>query len=183
MPKGPLWGKIWNLRVWPKVALFLWLLCHQSILTWDNLRKRHFHCPSICPNCGENEETQQHLLYACPLASLLWEKVSFRCQRNCKPDTDIRGAIRDWHQHPFKSGILNHLWRIIPGLLLWTIWKERNKRIFKDQRTSIDIIWSNFCLNLTETLALQSWSIEDYPTLAKEKAIWENWGLQTQPNI
>ena len=41
----------------------------------------------------------------------------------------------------------------------------------------MDIIWHNFCLNLKETLDLHTWTQEDYPTLAKEKSIWENWNL------
>jgi len=63
---------------------------------------------------------------------------------------------------------------MIPGLLLWSIWKERNKHIFKDQRTLLEIIWGNFYLNLKETLALRTWYSDDFPTLANEKSIWAN---------
>jgi hypothetical protein len=41
------WGKIWNLKHWPKIMLFLWLVSHSSILTWDNLLKRGFVGPSL----------------------------------------------------------------------------------------------------------------------------------------
>jgi len=49
--KDPLWNKVWAPNIWPKVSTFLWLLCQNKILTWDNLRKRSFHVLSMCPNC------------------------------------------------------------------------------------------------------------------------------------
>ena len=94
-PKNPLWEKIWRPGIWPKVSIFLWLFGHQKILTWDNLIKRSFHGPSICPNCCAHEETQKHLLNDYSLANQLWEKVSFRCQRKFRPSEDIVNTIRE----------------------------------------------------------------------------------------
>jgi hypothetical protein len=67
IPNTTAWQKLWNLKHWPKVTLFLWLVLHSSILTWDNLTKRGFVGPSICILCGEAEETLNHLLNTCPL--------------------------------------------------------------------------------------------------------------------
>jgi hypothetical protein len=39
LPHEEIWGKIWDMKSWPKVITFLWLVEHNSILTWDNLRK------------------------------------------------------------------------------------------------------------------------------------------------
>eukprot|EP00253_Pinus_taeda_P028396 PITA_28396 len=178
VPQDPIWGRIWTPGIWPKVSSFLWLFGHHKILTWDNLRKRNIHGPSICPNCQSQEEMLQHLLDSCPLANHLWEKTGFRCQRKCRTSKDIINSMRLWHLSPYKSTLLNHLWRIIPGLLLWTIWKERNKRIFKDQSTPLEIIWGNFCHNLQETLSLKTWVADDFPMQANEIAIWENWNIQ-----
>jgi hypothetical protein len=36
---------IWNIRVPPKVQLFLWLLAHNKLATIDNLNKRGMHKP------------------------------------------------------------------------------------------------------------------------------------------
>jgi len=76
--KDSLWHKVWDPPIWPKISTFLWLLCQNIILTWDNLRKWSFHGHSICPNCKQGEETKEHLLNSCLLATRLWEKVSFR---------------------------------------------------------------------------------------------------------
>lgn len=150
-----MWTTIWAPNLWPKVSTFLWLLCQNKILTWDNLQKRNFHGPSICPNCNQEEETTLQLMNTCPLAHKLWEKVSFRCQGDSRIKEDIPTIVRNWVRNPYKSKILNSLWNLIPGLLMCTIWKERNKRIFKNQSTPMDIIWNTVCQNLTETLLLQ----------------------------
>jgi len=77
--KDPLWNKVWAPTIWPKVYTFFWLLCQKKILTWDSLRKRSFHGPSMCPNYKNTEETIEHLINSYPLANGLWEKVSCRC--------------------------------------------------------------------------------------------------------
>jgi len=151
---------------------------HQKILTWDNLRKRNFQGPSICHNCSLHEETQQHLLNSCPLATQIWDKISFRCQRRCTVNNDIIDTIRQWPKNPYKCMILNRLWNIIPGITLWNIWKERNRRIFKNQNSTTEAIWNRIKSNLRETMLLQHWAKEDYPSADNEKNILDNWELQ-----
>eukprot|EP00253_Pinus_taeda_P015540 PITA_15540 len=65
MIKDKLWNNIWNSSIWPKISTSLWLLSHNRILTWDNLRKRKFEGPSRCPNCKQDEETSLHLMQTC----------------------------------------------------------------------------------------------------------------------
>jgi len=40
------------------------------------------------------------------------------------------------------------------------------------------MIWTNLCQNIQETLALQQWSVEVFPTQAQEQSIWDNWQLK-----
>lgn len=147
-PIDPIWDNLWSSSLWPKVSTFMWLLCHKRILTWDNLIKRGFTGPSRCPNCTDRDETIQHLMVTCPLAAFLWEKIIFRCRREGRTPGDLNSTIRNWPSAPYSSNLLNSLWRLIPGLTLWTIWKERNKRIFKNQRTPQEVLWNNLRGNI-----------------------------------
>jgi len=79
--KDTLWDKLWNSSNWLKVSTFLWLLYHNKILTWDNLRKIIFSGPSISLNSKQEEESTIHLMQTCQIGWKLWEKVSFRCQK------------------------------------------------------------------------------------------------------
>jgi len=63
---------------------------------------------------------------SCPLANRLWEKASFRCQKEVRIKEDITNTIRNWAINPYKRKLLNSLWKLIPGLLMWTIWKKRS---------------------------------------------------------
>jgi len=174
----PLWNKIWDPSIWPKVSTFLWLLCHNKILTWDNLRKRNFHGPSICPNCKQNEESIIHLMHHYPLAQKIWKKISFRCQRNGGSNEVIRDTVRKWAHNPYQSKILNFLWKLIRGFVLWAIWKERNGRIFKDHTRSLEEIWKLLHQNIEETIFLKTWYQEEFLTIPQEQSIWNNWNFQ-----
>lgn len=119
-----------------------------------------------------------HLMDSCYLANKLWEKTSFRCQKYGRVKEDITKTIRNWAKNPYKSHMLNSLRRIILGLLIYTIWKERNWHIIKNRATAIEIIWGNLCNNLQETLALQTWHGDDFPSPPQEWMIWQNWNLR-----
>eukprot|EP00253_Pinus_taeda_P012157 PITA_12157 len=96
LTKDKLWEKIWSPPIWPKISTFLWLLSHNKILTWDNLRKRKFEGPSICPNCKMEEETAVHLMQLCPFSRKMWEKVTFRCQKEGREVGNVNNTLRNW---------------------------------------------------------------------------------------
>eukprot|EP00253_Pinus_taeda_P015442 PITA_15442 len=162
--KDKLWEKIWKPPIWPKISTFLWLLAHNRILTWDNLGKRKFAGPSMCFNCKMDEESAAHLMLICPLSRQIWEKVSFRSRREGRVQGDILNMLRTWPQTPYQSKILNTLWQIAPGIVMWNIWKERNRRIFRDQTLLMEEVWKIIHNNIQETLSTKHWASKDFPT-------------------
>ena len=42
----------------------------------------------------------------------------------------------------------------------------------------LESLWNTVCQNIRETLLLQTWSEEDFPSLPLERTIWTNWNLQ-----
>eukprot|EP00253_Pinus_taeda_P006105 PITA_06105 len=176
--KDQLWEKVWQAELWPKISTFLWLLSKKRILTWDNLIKRGFIGPSRCPNCNTNCETIYHLLEECTLAKQIWEKVE-HCNMKAHPRMeDITANIRTWAKNPFKSRVLNSLWNILPGFIYWTLWKERNHRIFNSTARSLDDLWINLKKNIQETLAIRAWNDADWPESHQEQIILKNWNLE-----
>jgi hypothetical protein len=71
--KEPIWNKVWNSALWPKVSTFLWLVVHNKSLTWDNLRKRGFIGPSIYVLCSLQEESKEHLFNECHYSQQIWD--------------------------------------------------------------------------------------------------------------
>eukprot|EP00253_Pinus_taeda_P007163 PITA_07163 len=180
LTKDKLWEKIWNPLIWPKISTFLWLLSHNRVLTWDNLRKRKFEGPSICLNCKKEEETVVHLMQLCPFSRKIWEKVTFRCQKEGHELGDLNNTLRNWPQQPYQSNILNSLWQILPGIVMWNLWKEHNRRIFKNQSMDEQQVWKIINQNVQETLSIKCWTQEDFPSNDKEQAIWHNWQINLQ---
>ena len=48
------------------------------------------------------------------------------------------------------------------------------KELLNLQRSTLEVIWNNFCKNLQEKLMLQTWTEEDLPSLPQEQNIWKN---------
>jgi hypothetical protein len=104
-----LWRKIWNLQHWPKITLFLWLVSHSSILTWDTLSKRGFIGPSICLLCERAAETLNHLLNSCSYTAQLWDQVAIIMRTTDRQRESIIDTIAEWRDHAFQFPLLNRI--------------------------------------------------------------------------
>eukprot|EP00253_Pinus_taeda_P017321 PITA_17321 len=67
-----IWKDLWKNPHWMKIKLFVWMVQHKNILTWENLRKKGFAKPSRCQLCGLQEESMDHILNLCTFTSTLW---------------------------------------------------------------------------------------------------------------
>lgn len=53
--------------------VFLWLVQHNAIFTWDNLQRREWKGPNICPMCEQGEETTKYIFVMCTYSMQIWE--------------------------------------------------------------------------------------------------------------
>jgi hypothetical protein len=183
LPKEEVWGKIWGAKLWPKISTFLWLTTHNNILTWDNLRKRGFIGPSWCHLCGIEEETQNHLLNLCSYSSCIWDHSASIMRTSDRNRTGIRETIEGWRESTFQSPILNRIWQLLPGFILWKIWKERNRRIFKSASRNWQEVWSKIHSNIKETIYLHHWMDQDLNCPMNEHLILNSWQLNFPPSL
>jgi hypothetical protein len=116
---GRVWSKIWALKHWPKITLFLWLVTHSSILTWDNLSKWGFVGPSICMLCGKEAETMNHLLNTCSYTAQVWDQSAQIMRTSDRKRDNVIDTIADWRDQAFQSPLLNRIWQLLPGFILW----------------------------------------------------------------
>jgi len=108
-----------------KNKLFLWLVYHKKILTWNNIRKMGVLGPSRCQLCEAQEETMEHLLNNCIFTSYLWDIFATIFQQS---DRD-RGRKKKSDYE-----MLSSAWALTPRFIIWNICKERNKRILRDEK-------------------------------------------------
>lgn len=125
---------IWFLSVPEKIKLFIWLAYHNRLLTADNLRKRNFPTPQSCPLCGSDEETTEHLLLACHFSSQIWGVITQRLSLPSPPH-NFRHLLEAW-QHNNDKNIPKKMIRLVILAVSWSLWKERNKRIFHFEANS-----------------------------------------------
>jgi ribonuclease HI len=173
--KEPIWSKVWNKELWPKVSTFLWLVVHNRALTWDNLRKRGFIGPSICALCCQQEESKEHLFNGCHYSQQIWDQGAQAMRKSNQDRSSINNTIENWDHSNYNNPILNLIWQLLPGFILWQIWKERNKRIFRSQSSQPTVTWETIRSLIKETIRSKSWTAEDLQCSPEEQGILQNW--------
>jgi len=59
------------------------------------------------------------------------------------------------HEHPGEA-----IWKVIPAFLMWSIWRERNRRIFEDNEYDVLLLKSSFLRSLP------NWALVHVPTFS-----------------
>ncbi|GAU46085.1 hypothetical protein TSUD_239720 [Trifolium subterraneum] len=133
------------LRVKPiplKVNLFMWRLFLNRLPTKDNLHRRGVLDASglLCAtSCGQ-EETLDHLFFQCNMYGRIWPLISGWLGF----EAVFPGSV-DLHSTHFSglggaSKSCNVLLISIWAAVLFTIWKDRNNRIFKNSHATIEAL-------------------------------------------
>jgi hypothetical protein len=63
----------------------------------------------------------------------------------------LKELISGWPTNQY-YGIYSKLWNISPSILIWEIWKERNRRIFKNQELQVVELQRKIEASIMETL-------------------------------
>ena len=77
-----------------------------------------------------------HLLDECIYTTKILDRVEGIFRQSDRTRGNICTTINNWHENYNKNEEVNLCWTLILGMIIWTIWKERNRCIFKNE-----IIW------------------------------------------
>ena len=129
MDAFPPWKALWKAKSPSRIAVFAWLAVLGRILTTDNLRRRGVPVVSRCFLCLAAEETVDHLLLHCEWAWRLWSDM-FRLfgVQWVMPQT-VFDLFSCWLGG---EGRHSAVWRLVPHAIIWTLWRERNSRVFEN---------------------------------------------------
>lgn len=145
-------SKVWDNLLWPKIRTFLWLLMRNKTLTWDNLLNKGFVGPSRCPMCLQQPESLNHLFNSCDWADQLWRWLEDLLSNSDQQLDSIHDTILNWRTNFSGTQRVNSIWKSAPGFLLWSIWKERNRRIFQDEVRNINFSKDNILSNIRQLI-------------------------------
>jgi hypothetical protein len=123
---------IWNSWAPPRCKFFMWLLLQNRLWTSARLQLRGWENNYFCALCERNLETVHHLFIECPYSCWVWALVSsWSGCLNINPAQwlDVQD-IETWLDHVVTTG--SKVGHSLTILTLWTICKQRNARIFRD---------------------------------------------------
>ena len=123
---------IWSPALSPSMSIFIWRLLANRVPMDAKLQWRSIHLASKCKCCkNSSEETREHLFIQGATMAKIWRYFA-----NWFPDapefprdmTNIELRIRWWKSNAMQT-TKEHVNILIPCLILWFIWTERNNVI------------------------------------------------------
>ena len=131
---------VWDIKIPPRVQIFLWLLSQNKVMTTDNLRKRGMPKPLECCLCKEFESVT-HLFFDCIVANQMWSTVQ-----------EVFGVeICDYYSLASKwlCGKRHLQLNVVSSAVLWSLWINRNNIVF-NRKTWLNLkqVWHLILLHL-----------------------------------
>ena len=124
------WKGIWKVKVPQHVSFFVWTAIWDRILTGDNLRGRRMNFVFWCIMCRCNGETVDHLFLYCGKANRMWSLVFRSFWISWVLPRSVESNLFGWWNWLAKHS--SSIWNLAPLCLMWCLWRERNRRTFKD---------------------------------------------------
>jgi hypothetical protein len=136
------------------------------------LQKKGFYGPSIYSLCNDNTETTVHLILECSFSKQIWSffvqdvDPNFVLPRSTA-ELFSKWAIRYPGPHP-KSQIIKATWAVLPKVICWQIWLERNIRVFRNAKQNPKALEIRIKDQLKECLI----DIKDESNLSQQDISW-----------
>lgn len=133
----------WKVWVPLKVKIMVWRSLINRLPTKDELHKRGVILQShLCELCDMDVETNTHLFTGCFFTTEVWYRVEAWCRLNPSLIFDVSDLMKSTSSQPF-SKEAKYILRGIVFSTMWSIWIERNDRIFKgNRRRAIEVVES-----------------------------------------
>lgn len=127
------WRKLWQGLIPPRVEVFTRMALLGKINTRSKLAQLNIISPAenICALCHSPAETPEHLLLHCSFAYKLWSWWLGIWGLHWVFPSNLPNAFDQW-VYIGKNGLFKKIWVAIFPIILWSLWKERNTRIFSN---------------------------------------------------
>ena len=130
--------KVWSANAEPKCKFFTWIALHGRILTADMLAVRGWPHDPICMLCLQQPETATHPCKDCPFTVAVWNQVNTWTNEGVPISGFLPepGNVSDWWDKTLNSQSKQVRKRRSGRIIytIWSIWKERNRRVFTGQK-------------------------------------------------
>ena len=117
-------------------SLCTWQALLNKLPTIDNMKRRGIYHVNRCSLCLQQEETVDHLYFACDYTKWIWKEILQRFELNRLPQPNLHQELGDLMQCFSRKGPLTQLAKVTFRCAIWWMWKERCNRIFECQHTN-----------------------------------------------
>ncbi|CAJ2636955.1 unnamed protein product [Trifolium pratense] len=130
------WNLIWTIKSPPKLRNFLWRLCRNCVPTRVHLNAKGVNCPNSCVLCDDGLKDSHHVFFFCKNSESLWRNVGWwnMIQQHINNNAEITGTIFSVLQ------VLGTAERSLFAALLWSIWQQRNNKIWKNHSETLHVV-------------------------------------------
>ncbi|KAM3309857.1 hypothetical protein ACQJBY_030885 [Aegilops geniculata] len=146
MTLSPMDRMVWKAWAPPKVKFFAWLALQDRIWTADRLEKRGWPNCGPCPLCKREQETGIHLFVRCRYTLRLWRSIIEKLGLTHMDTSDwqLEATVTEWWQKRTDDrNPHRHAMAPLTMLVSWTIWNERNARVFRRKSAPPPVLLNN----------------------------------------
>ena len=112
--------------------------------------------------CSKQEETFENLFNTYPTTDQMWKNINSLFHQSDRNNQSLRQTIENWRKGGYQSPVVNKAWTLDVGFLFWSLWKERNRRIFQNVKMKQPEIWQLSLKDIRETILAKKWAHEDW---------------------
>ncbi|XP_016199557.1 uncharacterized protein LOC107640560 [Arachis ipaensis] len=144
-------SSIWKGFVPPRIELFGWFVLVGRVNTKERLTKIGVNIlgDSMCVLCTKELESVEHLFLKCEVTWQVWCKWLRSLGREWVTPETVKELFESWHgMHNRQQG--QKMWMTVFFVVISNIWLERNARIFKNARASLEVIHTRTVTSYTE---------------------------------
>ena len=152
---------LWRGLVPHRIEIFVWTALLEKINTKHKLARMGIisNDDDFCILCSLPLESSNHLLLHCNFAQSIWHWWLSLWNIKWVFPQSLKAAFDQW-QHKSKCVFFKKAWLASFFIIVWSVWKERNARIFEKKKCSIKEIQDLVLLHLGWWI--KGWS-DDFP--------------------
>ncbi|XP_013639486.1 PREDICTED: uncharacterized protein LOC106344713 [Brassica oleracea var. oleracea] len=147
---------VWHDVIWFKeevlrCSFVVWMSMLGRLPTKDRLISWGLSVPANCVLCANGIESHNHLFFGCPYAVAIWTRY---CGRFISvPPLDLPAAVNmiSQYQGQFSSQV-RPIMKLILQAVIYSLWRERNARIFRDVSLPVGLFFKQVDRGLRDRL-------------------------------
>lgn len=184
VPITPIWRILWQPVIPLRISFFIWKAYNNLLPLPNTMCRMGFSmAPSICSFCGAASESLQHIFLTCPFSTAIWNHFAALVGAPGINSNGLWSSFFSWQIWAGRSSIRKLIGALLPVLIVWNLWKMRNKNLYEgiraDSESLIRLTYREACellmaRKLEVTSILESnWVFDRFnvrPTVRKRRA-------------